>query len=84
MKFIAAINAGGKNTEFSAQLFHELCGYTDLSPKITDLKGDPNVLISIAAQMKKLLTENIELKRKVTDSQRKEEPSKPGFFSPKK
>jgi hypothetical protein len=41
-----------------AQLFHELCGYKDLQPDISPLKGDPDTLIAIARKMNALLSES--------------------------
>jgi len=52
MKFQSALHSG--NTAFPDQLFHELCGYKGLSPLVKNVKGDPETLIAVALQIRRL------------------------------
>ena len=65
LKFSCALNSGEKNKEFTARFFHELCGCSDLTPVIQEVKEDANTLMAIAKQMKRLIQKNNELQKEV-------------------
>jgi hypothetical protein len=59
--FYCAMNSGEVNSQLTKQYFHELCGYTDLQPKIAEVKGDYEVLINLAGQIRGLVKMNASL-----------------------
>lgn len=64
-KFVRALESGETNANLSAQLFHELCGFTDLNPPNKTIKGDAETLITLAEQMRALVKRNHELMAEV-------------------
>jgi len=56
-----AINAGYQRE--ADQFFHELCGYNDLAPELTNIQGDPETLIKLADKIYDLNIENQQLKQ---------------------
>lgn len=58
-KFRFALN--GRLKLETTQYFNELCGNTNLSPEVQDIKGDPDTLIKIACVQRKMKKELIKL-----------------------
>ena len=82
-KFTCALNGGKKSASLAAQLFHELCGYTDIQPKVTDLKGDAVTLVTLARQIRQLVKNNNELLLQLKLAQKSEQGSEPKLFGNK-
>lgn len=62
--FYIALQMKDKQT-YTDQLYNQLCGYTDLQPKINNVTGDWETLIATANHTRELNKELLSLKRKL-------------------